>query len=78
MGLFAIAIGAALGAVSLPFAGVALGISAVGPVAGGIYAGMMSAGVVVPVVQSTLMTVGAASIATSAAVGAAAGSLVDK
>ena len=76
MGLLTVAIGATIGAVSLPLAGVVLGITAVGPVAGGLYAGWMSAGVVIPVVQSTLMTVGAAAVTKTTIIGVVAGLLV--
>ena len=76
MGPLEIAIGAVVGAATLPIAGWVIGISAIGPVAGGMYAAWMSAGTVVPVVQSTLMTVGAASITKTAVVGAIAGGLI--
>ena len=76
MGLLTIVIAGPIGAVSLPLAGVVLGITAVGPVAGGLYATWMSAGVVIPVVQSTLMTVGVASVAKTTVVGVVAGLLI--
>jgi len=73
MGLLTIGITTAIGAASLPVAGLVLGVTAVGPVAGGIYATLQSAGYIFPVVQSTLMTVGIASIVKTAVLGAAAG-----
>ena len=76
MVLVEIAIGAAIGAVALPAAGFLLGITAVGPVAGGVYAGLQSAGIILPVVQSTLMTVGTASVAKTTVVGVVAALLV--
>ena len=76
MPLLEIAVGATIGAIALPFAGMAIGITAVGPVAGGAYAFLQSCGIVLPAVQSTLMTVGTASIAKTALLGAATAVLI--
>ena len=76
MGLLTIATCAVLGAAALPTAGLLLGISAVGPVAGGVYASLQSAGFILPAVQSTLMTVGAGAVAKTTVVGAIAGLLI--
>ena len=43
-------VGTLIGAVSLPAGGLILGITPVGPVAGGLYASIQASGIVLPIV----------------------------
>ena len=74
MNITSIAIGAVVGATLLPAGGLILGITSLGPVAGGLYATIQSSGVVLPLVQSTLMTVGPGAVAKCSLIGAITGS----